>query len=144
MEGSRLISSCQARPESPSPLPSLPPSVAPALTALFVCCAMFLGVLVDMWGMATADAVTIVLAFLSDLGDFAATPERLHQGLLNHLLVMKLCRGALASDPVATVNGTATFDPARAYYWGQSQGGILVRSARLPLAAPASATAHAR
>lgn len=46
--------------------------------------------------------------------------DRLHQGFLNNLLVMRMVAGGLANDPTYG----AYLDPSRRYYWGISQGGI--------------------
>jgi hypothetical protein len=55
--------------------------------------------------------------------------DRSHQGVLNHLLVTKLLAGAFANDSAVIFNGRSVVDPTIKYYWGISQGGILVRAA---------------
>jgi len=65
-----------------------------------------------------------------NLSEFASIPDRTHQGFLNHLLLVKLMKGAFLNDPNVIYNGTSVLDPTRVYYWGISQGGIMVRPRR--------------
>jgi hypothetical protein len=84
---------------------------------------------VDMQGMSSADVVPAVLPITSDLSNFHFIPERLHQGILNHLLL-----GRLLADPVHGFDSDPAFqftsemipviDTSRVYYSGGSQGGI--------------------
>ena len=82
-----------------------------------------------MWGMSSADTVYLVLAMLTDVGDIVTVPDRTHQGVLNHLMVVKLLMGAFANDPNVIFNGASVIDQVTKNYWGISQGGILVRCA---------------
>ena len=77
--------------------------------------------------MSQLDGLAIWSALRGDLAGIVTIPDRSHQGILNHLLAMKLMRGAFASDPAVIFNGSSVIDTARPYYWGISQGGILVR-----------------
>ena len=79
-------------------------------------------VAVDMWGMCDADLLSVWQALRGDLSTLVQVSDRLHQGVLNHLLVMKAMRGAFAADPVSL----DAIDPARPLYWGISLGGIMV------------------
>ena len=83
---------------------------------------------VDMWGMSQYDAPFLWLALRGDLSDFVTIPDRTHQGVLNHLVVMKLMRGAFVNDPNVVFDGSSVLDPARVHLWGISQGGVLVGS----------------
>lgn len=84
---------------------------------------------VDMQGMSNADVAPSVVPAIADLSLFHRIPERLHQGLLNHLLL-----GRLLSDPVAGFNsdpafqlgtaGAGVIDTEQVFYSGGSQGGI--------------------
>ena len=66
-------------------------------------------------------------ALRGDIASFVTVPDRTHQGVLNHLLVVQLLKGAFATDPNVIFNGASVIDPSRVYYWGISQGGVLVR-----------------
>ena len=79
-------------------------------------------VAVDMWGTSNEDGPTLVRVFFN-ISTVVTVPDRLHQGILNSLMAMKVMRGAFASDAVAL----GTIDVTRAYYWGISMGGIAVR-----------------
>jgi len=80
--------------------------------------------------MSNEDMANILQILHGNLSDFASIPDRTHQGVLNHLMLTKLMRGAFIDHPAATVNGTIVIDPSRAYYWGISLGGVLVLDAK--------------
>ena len=82
-------------------------------------------VAVDMLGMSNSDVEAIVRAMTTDLGDIITVPDRSHQGILNHLLVVKLLQGTFANDSNVIYNGRSVIDAERAEYAGVSQGGIL-------------------
>ena len=46
----------------------------------------------DWWGMSDEDVPAIVAMVTSDLSDFAMIPERLTQGVLNALVLMKILK----------------------------------------------------
>ncbi|HZR82065.1 MAG TPA: hypothetical protein VFD92_13295 [Candidatus Binatia bacterium] len=85
---------------------------------------------VDMQGLSFADIGPIAGALGVDLSTFHVVPERLHQGVLNHLLL-----GRLFADPVngfsshaafkLGTGGTSVIDTSQVFYAGGSQGGIL-------------------
>lgn len=79
-------------------------------------------------GMATEDYAAIGLMMSTDLSRFPIVPERLHQGLIEQALLMRLTLDALATDEEFQVDGTALIDPTnpdlRGWY-GISQGGIV-------------------
>ena len=79
--------------------------------------------------MAAPDVPNILTSMLSNLTDVISMPDRSHQGVLNHLMSMKMMLGGFASDPNVIFNGASVVDTSRAHYWGISQGGILVRLA---------------
>ena len=60
----------------------------------------------------------------SNVSNFRIIPDRLSQGLLNELLLMKLLKGSLYKDPVLTFNGKISINPSESFYYGVSLGGI--------------------
>jgi hypothetical protein len=84
----------------------------------------YVSVAVDLIGMASEDSSTAISVLEGDLGDFEAIVDRLHQGLVNELLAVRMLMGALASDPAVTFNGISAIDPSTRFYRGDSQGGI--------------------
>ncbi|MFK8001937.1 MAG: hypothetical protein AB8H86_20240 [Polyangiales bacterium] len=82
-------------------------------------------VAMDWIGM-SSDDVGEVLASVSstDIGRFATVADRLRQGFVNMMLMTRLQRGALASDPALMWEGASVVDPEQTYYYGLSQGGI--------------------
>jgi hypothetical protein len=84
----------------------------------------FVGVAVDLVGMAEDDYNTVLDAIGGDIGRFQALVDRQHQGILNSLLVMRMMKGRFWKDPQIQFNGASAIDPTLAYYRGDSQGGI--------------------
>jgi hypothetical protein len=84
---------------------------------------------VDMQGMAEEDVPASVLPITGNVSLFHRIPERLHQGILNHLLL-----GRLLADGASGFNSHPAFqfgagdtpiiDTSEVYYSGGSQGGI--------------------
>ncbi|MCB9594119.1 MAG: hypothetical protein H6719_15400 [Sandaracinaceae bacterium] len=84
----------------------------------------------DWWGMAEDDLSRLVLALSHDFSTFPATTERLHQGIVNVLALMRAARSTCAALPelaVPLADGSAapSYDPATLAYYGNSQGSIL-------------------
>ena len=84
----------------------------------------------DWQGMANEDLGT-VFGFIGDFSDFAKLPERLHQGVLNQLVLGRLlgASNGLSSDPAFKFddgigNMVSVIDPSEVFYYGNSQGGI--------------------
>src|SRR5579871_2955787 len=84
----------------------------------------------DWQGFAAPDVATI-LGFIGDLSNFRKLPERLHQGILNQLVLARLLgspSGLAASPAFQFDDGTghmvSVIDPTEVYYYGNSQGGI--------------------
>ena len=46
----------------------------------------------DWWGMAEYDEPAVTYMIATDIGDFGIIPERLTQGMLNALLLMRLLK----------------------------------------------------
>lgn len=84
----------------------------------------------DWWGMSRDDLARIVLALTRDFGDFAATTERMHQGVLNVLALARAVRETCVALPELAVplDGGASapaYDPAEVHFYGNSMGAIL-------------------
>ena len=90
----------------------------------------FVLVATDWQGMASED-VSAILGFLDDLSDFPILPERLHQGILNQLVLARLIGAAdgLSTDPAfAAPDGMGgdvpLIDASTVYFYGNSMGGV--------------------
>jgi hypothetical protein len=79
---------------------------------------------VDLVGMASDESAFLADALTKDIGGFRSSVDRQHQGMLNSLLAMRLMKGAFARDPNVVFQGASVIDPTRAFYRGDSQGGI--------------------
>ncbi len=77
----------------------------------------------DMWGMSETDREELALTLLQDLSNFRWLADRLHQGLLNYLLIARAMRERLQDLPEIQERGIV-IDPEQLYYSGISQGGI--------------------
>lgn len=83
------------------------------------------GFALDLIGMSGEDLGTLAgVALSGDLARFAATPDRSQQNFLNMILAMRAMMGPMVEDPSTFLDGAATLDPERRYYFGGSQGGI--------------------
>ena len=77
---------------------------------------------VDWIGMSGDDVATILSALTSGaFHEFAATPDRLHQAMLNAMFAMRTMSTAFADDP----EYGRYIDPSRRHFLGISQGAIL-------------------
>ncbi|MEO8875682.1 MAG: hypothetical protein ABI461_08855, partial [Polyangiaceae bacterium] len=80
---------------------------------------------INLLGMARDEQDYILNHVLTgEIGDFKNCVDRQHQGLLNELLVMRLMKGKFSKDPNVQFNGHSAIDTTRAFYRGDSQGGI--------------------
>jgi hypothetical protein len=79
----------------------------------------------DWQGFSSADVGTIV-GFINDLSGFPKLSERLHQGVLNQLVLARLLRSpdGFASHDAFQFDGTPIIDTSDVFYYGNSQGGI--------------------
>jgi hypothetical protein len=77
----------------------------------------------DWAGMSVPDSGAVADA-LNDASKFSFVAERLQQGLLNQLALIRSMKGACATLPALRVQGVDLIDPARVYFTGGSQGGI--------------------
>jgi hypothetical protein len=87
---------------------------------------------VDWTGMKEEDAGPISLMLVTDLAKFAMIPERSQQGFIEFLAAMKMMKGAMVNDPALQAPdptdptiSVPLIDPDHAYYYGNSQGGIM-------------------
>ncbi len=74
-------------------------------------------------GMSTTDLAGAALA-LNEASKLYAFGERIIQGIVNHITLVQLVRGAMGTDLLADGSGTL-IDPDRIYFYGISQGHIL-------------------
>eukprot|EP00730_Choanoeca_flexa_P010521 TRINITY_DN1839_c0_g1_i1.p1 TRINITY_DN1839_c0_g1~~TRINITY_DN1839_c0_g1_i1.p1 ORF type:complete len:645 (+),score=114.50 TRINITY_DN1839_c0_g1_i1:2-1936(+) len=82
-------------------------------------------VAVNWLGMCYEDEVVAASIVGEDLTDFAAIPDRSHQGMLNALLMMRLAASeAFYKSEHMLFDGRVVVDPSKRYYYGNSQGGI--------------------
>ena len=77
---------------------------------------------VPMVGM-SADDVEGVGAAVTDFNDFGVIADGLHQGILDHHLLVRAARTTLAAV-LSGVNAGIAIDPSEVHYFGASQGGI--------------------
>ncbi len=77
----------------------------------------------DWAGMSVPDSGAVADA-LNDASKFTFVAERLQQGLLNQLALVRSMKGACSKLPELRVQGIDLVDPSRVYFAGGSQGGI--------------------
>ena len=78
----------------------------------------------DWQGMSHNDVVTVGIA-LSNVSTFPKVGDRLKQGVINHLVMMRSFKGACSELPELQVNGQSVIDDGDPYWMGISQGGIM-------------------
>jgi hypothetical protein len=78
-------------------------------------------------GMAQDDDRLHIATFVQEgnFEEFATVVDRLHQGVLNHLLLMRLMSGRFVAEPAIQFGDHSAIDPSQRYYYGSSQGGIM-------------------
>ena len=81
----------------------------------------------DWQGMSVDDLAIIAGPVIKDLTEFPKLSERLHQGILNQLVLGRLlgAPNGLASDAAFIYGGIPVIDTSEVFYYGNSQGGIL-------------------
>ena len=77
---------------------------------------------VDLYGMAAQDSLLGQDAAI-DASEFVSIGDKLHQGLIESLLLARAARGRL-QDALDEAALQVSVDPASLYYFGASQGGI--------------------
>ena len=85
-------------------------------------CAVLVGT--DMRGMSVADVAAVARA-LSDLTRADEAMEVVEQGLVNHIALVRALRTSFAQRLFVDGAGRTLVDPAKVFYYGLSQGGIL-------------------
>ncbi|MBL0214852.1 MAG: hypothetical protein IPQ07_13335 [Myxococcales bacterium] len=78
----------------------------------------------DMRGMSDIDVPNVVTA-LNDANKGGLIFDVLVQGMINHVALVQIARGPMASVLFAKAGGGSLVDPTRVYYYGISQGGIM-------------------
>jgi len=76
----------------------------------------------DMWGMSEGDLAGII-DMLFDMSGFPRMADRLQQGILNHVLLVRAMKAQLPTRTELTSRGVVV-DTTRVFYSGISQGGI--------------------
>ena len=84
----------------------------------------YVGLAVDWVGLDHDDVNQILDATTKDLSLFKKSVDRQHQGFINALLAMRMMKGRMKDDPNLQMNGKSILDPSKAFYRGDSQGGI--------------------
>src|SRR5262249_43169162 len=76
-------------------------------------------------GLSESDLVPTVL-FTKDISGFPALPDRLHQAVLNFILLGRLFTApdGFVSHPAFQLDGQPLIDRSELFYYGISQGGI--------------------
>ncbi|HLU68988.1 MAG TPA: hypothetical protein VKZ63_22050 [Kofleriaceae bacterium] len=77
----------------------------------------------DLRGMSTDDLPNVVFA-LADLNRGPLVFEVLIQGVVNHISLVQMARGRMATELFGDGEGGSLIDPDRVFYYGISQGGI--------------------
>jgi hypothetical protein len=80
----------------------------------------------DWAGMSTTDLPNTA-AILADLSRFPTLADRVQQGMLNFLMLGRAMAhpDGFAADPAFQIGGRSALEPGRAWYDGNSQGGII-------------------
>ncbi len=84
----------------------------------------YVGVAVDLIGMAHDDVDIAIHSVSDDIALFRGLVDRQHQGVLNELLAMRMMKGRFTRDPHVQMNGKSAIDASRAFRRGDSQGGV--------------------
>jgi hypothetical protein len=78
----------------------------------------------DMRGMSEVDVANVALA-LNDANNGHAIFDVLVQGMINHVALVQIARGPMATTLFAKQGGGSLVDPNKFHYYGISQGGIM-------------------
>jgi hypothetical protein len=84
----------------------------------------FVVIATNWTGLSFPDVTTAIHA-LSDFNYLPAISDQLQQSLVNAMVLYRTGRAQFGEHAAFQVNGRAAFDPARAYYFGISLGGIM-------------------
>ncbi|MBA3818114.1 MAG: hypothetical protein H0X17_04435 [Deltaproteobacteria bacterium] len=91
-------------------------------TAAANVCAVAIGT--DMRGMAASDVPNVVHT-LNDVNQSGSIFDPMVQGMINHVALVQVARGPMASTLFAKQGGGSLVDPTKVHYYGISQGGIM-------------------
>ncbi|MCB9530121.1 MAG: hypothetical protein H6701_17325, partial [Myxococcales bacterium] len=83
----------------------------------------FITYAVDLIGMSQFDRDEYAIEVLTDLSHFPWLTDRLHQGLVEYVLITRAMQRRFAALPEVAALGVQV-DAAQSYYWGISQGAI--------------------
>ncbi len=78
---------------------------------------------IPLTGMSSPDGDNIPGAIL-DLDDLPVLTDGLHQGIVDHHLLVRAARSGKLGAMLQTIDPTITVDPDAVYWFGASQGGI--------------------
>ncbi len=81
----------------------------------------------DMQGMSGEEVAIWGANVLTDAGKFPTFADKVMQGVMNHLALVKLLKGRFLEEanPDVAPGGKPVYDPTRVRYYGNSQGGTL-------------------
>jgi hypothetical protein len=85
-------------------------------------CAVFVGT--DLRGMSLIDLAAVARS-LNDITRADEVMEVIEQGIVNHITLVRAMRTSFAQKLFVNARGASLVDPARVYYYGLSQGGIM-------------------
>ena len=85
-------------------------------------CAVVVGT--DMRGMSEVDVANVALA-LNDVNHGLSVFDVLVQGMVNHVALVQIARGPMASQLFTRPGGGSLVDPSKVHYYGISQGGVM-------------------
>lgn len=79
----------------------------------------------DWVGFADSDYGSVAIMVAQDPSEFAIIPERSTQGMMQQVLGTRMMITDMVEKAELTFEGKKVIDPARPYYYGISQGGIM-------------------
>jgi hypothetical protein len=91
-------------------------------TAAAELCVVAIGT--DLRGMASMDVPNVV-STLNDVNKAPSIFDAMVQGMVNHVALVQIARGPMATTLFRKPNGDPLVDPTKVYYYGISQGGIM-------------------
>jgi hypothetical protein len=85
----------------------------------------YVTIAINLTGFAHEDVPVAISVTAQDIGNFLGLVDPQHQGFINQLCAMRMMIGRFKDDPNVKYNGVSTINPAKRYYRGDSQGGIM-------------------
>lgn len=83
---------------------------------------------ISMQGMSDGDLAIWLNILTSDLASLPFLTDKIHQGLVNHLAVVRMLKGSFLQETdgrFTRPDGSPVYDPSKIYYYGISQGGTM-------------------